>query len=150
MEVLGSFISDDYYFFFDKDALHLLEHNHVLCGSFVCYKSKQKLVRLMLIVKVDRGEKGRPPSSSIYFDGISLCRVAISSQDFHDWFIKPTDHVRDQGPPWRFASCNVYIKTENSKEYEQFKNNILAFLSQVPDKPRPNYEMIRKLKKRKK
>ena len=128
--MIGAYISDDFYFFLDE----IERISGTAFGKFVCTSNSEadKYISMSLIVSVDCGETRRPPDSNIdinYRKGV--CYLTFSHKDFEDWFISPTEHTRDEGPNWRFGSSNVYIRTEKSKDFQTFRNNIVAFMDKA-------------------
>ena len=147
--MIGAYISDDFYFFLS--GIEYISGTYF--GKFVCPSNTEedKYILMSLVVSIDNGNAIRPPSSSIDINyRKKVCSLTFSQKDFEEWFISPTEHIKEVGPNWRFASSNVYIRTDNSKDPDIFRNNIISFMSRAPEPPRPNYAKIRSFKKKEK
>ncbi len=150
--MIGAYISDDFYFFL-YDPKSIAGSRNTYISDFVCSSNTEpdKYLRMKLEMHIDYGKEGNPPSSRIdILFKKKVCILVFSEEDFNDWFVNPTDHVRDNGPNWRYASSNVYIKTTQSKDFNTFRNDIISFMSRAPEPPRPNYAKIRSFKKKEK
>ena len=149
----GAFISDDFYFFLYNPETCAEIRNTYTSNDFVCPSNTEPdtYVRMKLVMYIDYGKEGTPPQSHVDINYKKrLCTLVFSESDFQEWFVHPTEHVRDNGPNWRYASSNVYIMTTQSKDYDTFRNTLIAYLEMAPEPPRPNYEGIRRLKRKKK
>jgi len=84
-----------------------------------------------LIVSV-RKISARHLSSSIQMSSsVKQTVFCITENDFDEWLLHPTDWVREHGPAWRAASCNVYISRGTSKNAEIRKREIENFIAQA-------------------
>ena len=125
--MLGAFISDDYYFFFEeRDIQMLAQGKRRVAGVFATSVLKMKLV-----VSVRKISAGHLSSSIQMSSNVKQTVFCITEDDFDDWLLHPTDWVREHGPAWRCASCNVYITRETSKKAEIRKREIENFIAQA-------------------
>ena len=127
--MIGSYISDDFQFYFEPQEIKTLEETrNTLIGNFTCYNnSGEGLVRMKLSVEVD--DPTVQKSSRIKMDfRKKKCTLSFSEQDFKEWLSHPDPFTLKQGPNWRFASSNVYIKTEKADGAEIFRRTIYGFL----------------------
>ncbi len=138
--MIGAYISDDFYFFLE-DIKAFEGSRNTWEGKFVCPSNSKAdvYIRMTLLISIDYGSPGKPPDSRIDLDYKKKeCTLVFSEQNFQDWFIKPTEHVRDGGPDWRYASSNVYIRTIYSeKDFQSFRNSIISYMMKAPEANRP-------------
>ncbi len=124
--IKGGYISDDYYFVFTDDGIELLKNKRNISGDFVCYSNSlpNTLLYMTLLVKiVGYGKTHKSTNVDINFEKKSVI-FEIDKNDFYPAFIQPTDHIKAHGPDWRFASCNYYVYTKESRKFE-LQNNII-------------------------
>lgn len=126
---------------------------NTVISDFVCPSNTEpdKYLRMKLEMSIDYGGGDTPPHSRIDINfKKKVCKLIFSEQDFNEWFVHPTEHLRDNGPNWRYASSNVYIKTTQSKDCNTFRNTLIAYLDMAPEPSLPNFAAIRRLKRKKK
>lgn len=129
--VIGGFISDDYYFYFEEEAIKQLGKDYEVRGVFICYDNKlpRRLLRmnLMVIIASDQLTSG---GTDINFELREAC-LTITEFDFKTWFIKASKEEKDRGPNLRDGSANVYVRMDGSKNFESGKANLLNLLKQA-------------------
>jgi hypothetical protein len=129
--MIGSYISDDFQFYFELDEIESLKKTrNTLGGEFVCNKNDGTgLVKMRLQVKVGYDSTTKRVASDITINfQKKTCDVVISKQDFDDWFVFPDEYTVKNGPNWRHGSTNVYIKTKKADDAENFRQRYRLIL----------------------
>ena len=124
--MLGTFILDDYYFFFEENDIKELAQTKKIVGAFATSTTQMDLV-----VSVHKVDLGHISSSITMSSEIKQTVFFITEDDFDEWLLNPTDWVREHGPAWRCASCNVYISRETSSNAGIRKKEIENFITQA-------------------
>lgn len=126
--------TDDYYLFFTKEDIQTLKtESKITSGEFaLCSKTKDgEILKFKAVILVFE-PSSQKVGTSIDIDFKSkLVFLFLSNSDFIDWVLHPGDWVRDHGPACKLGSANVYLRTENSKDFEFHKRNIENFLVQA-------------------
>ena len=131
--VIGAFISDDFYFFFEEKDIKTLEQKKMVKGTFACYnnKSPKKPLHMELVVSIlKKSKKLTKTDIIISFSKNQIC-FYITEDHFEEWFVNPSDWVRENGPNWRCCTTNVYITRGVSKKSSVRKAELLNFISQA-------------------
>ena len=130
--IIGGYISEDFYFCIPKRDIYWLRNNlGNISGKFVFEKSGNKFQKMNLFTSVDYSKN--MIDSTIEVDHKrGNCYLKFSMGDFKNWFVEPTKSVQENGPNWRYVDSNVYIKTIESKKYEDFMSMIEGFLITDP------------------
>ncbi len=127
------FAVDDLFFFISKKDINALQKRKKLEGVFASNSNRSDggIVKMKLSVNIFKPSRKRIfTTADISFDKKETS-FYISEDDFNEWFINPTEWIKENGPPIRLASCNVYIKTEYSKNFEFHKQSIDNFIVQA-------------------
>lgn len=131
--MFGSYISDDYYFYLDSEIGIGLEKtsNIFTGGEFVCVNNKGAgLIKMKLYIQiVPKGTYGETEIKVDYKN--KICCLTFSREHVYEWFINPTEFIRENGPNWRYGSANVYIKTELSRNHNDFRNMVIGHIHQA-------------------
>jgi len=131
--MIGSFISDDFYFFFEERDIKRLKRAGKAEGVFASPRNTLPtgILRMKLTVSVFKMNPKRMSTDiAISFDK-KLVNFFISEDDLNEWLVNPDDWVRDHGPSWRCGSSNVYIKRGTSKDFLSHKRNIMNFITKA-------------------
>ncbi len=126
--------TDDYYLFFTKEDIQTLKtESKITSGEFALYSNTKDggILKFNFVVLVFE-PSSKKVGTSIDIDFKSkIVFLFLSPSDFNEWLLHPNDWMRDNGPANRFGSANVYLRTENSKDFEFHKGSIENFLAQA-------------------
>ena len=125
--MLGAFISDDYYFFFEEKDIGELARGKKIVGTFAINN-----LQIKLSVSVYTKSKKKYKRTDIQIlTSFKETHFSMTEDDFNEWLLHPTDWVREHGPAWRCASINVYITRETSSNAKIRKREIENFIAQA-------------------
>lgn len=131
--MFGSYISDDYYFYLDSEIGIGLEKtsNIFTGGEFACSNNKGAgLIKMKLHVQITPEDVFVDTEIKIDYKK-KICYLTFSREHVYEWFINPTEFIRENGPNWRHGSANVYIKTELSRNHNDFRNMVIGHIHQA-------------------
>ena len=128
--MIGAYISEDFYFFFNElDTNGLRNYPCFFKGKFV-YEKGGEYFRMELMVRVDYKKEQYLSTVNLDIEK-KVCEVVFITTDFYDWFINPNRQILEQGPNWRYLDSNVYLKNNQMKGAEDFRNNLIGYLEKT-------------------
>lgn len=128
--MIGNYITDDFYLFFEEEDIKTLAEKSKLEGDFAVASNNlpERILKMKAhVVIFDRADNPTPSLINVSFRQ-KIVKIYLLREEFNKWLLDPDEWTRKNGPNWRTASSNVYMNRSSEKNSElqkQILQNII-------------------------